>query len=164
MIRKRSFCGQFWCCLLFYISVGLVNPGSCARGSIVACELRCVWVIPPLYILQPIFQDKFRQGERGMTSTLFLYFISLISVHFIQSKIEISYYYFVLISLGFASIVSLESFKEASPSQLLSVIMPRRSMDTENPVIRRTYFKGYKSLFWICVIIRDMIKTQMKQD
>ena len=58
----------------------------------------------------------------------------------------------------------LYTFKEASPSQLFSVTMTWRRIDTENSVIRRSNFERHKPPFWICVNIRDIIKVWVKQN
>ena len=67
----------------FYISIGPVYSGSCARiYQFIAGELRWIWV-------------KFWQGIIGTTS---------IPVHFIHNTIKVSKYYFVFISPVFISI------------------------------------------------------------
>ena len=41
---------------------------------------------------------------------------------------------------------------------LFSIAMPRRSIDTENPVVRRSHREKHKSVFWICVISLTLSK------
>ena len=43
----------------FYISLDPVYPGSCARGYIIVSELRGIWVLHSLEILEPVIHDEF---------------------------------------------------------------------------------------------------------
>ena len=91
----------------FFISVYPVNPGSCARGLVIAGELGDIRVLPFPQVLQPIIHYDFRQGKQGMASITFLCFISFIPIYFFQSAVEVTDYYLVFISLSFVFYVSL---------------------------------------------------------
>ena len=80
MIRKGyHFVNYFGIVCNFVISTNLVNPGSCARGTIVGGELRDFWVLPSPQILQPIIHDEFRQDRIRMMENrrtqIFLFWI-----------------------------------------------------------------------------------------
>ena len=134
--KRISFCELFWCCLQFLISINPVNSGSCVRGPIVASELRDFWVLPSLQILQPIIHDEFRQGKTGITSTIFLCFISFISVHFVQSTIIISSYYLAFISLSFVFHIMFKPSKKRPLASCSLLLRP------EGALIQRTLSLG----------------------
>ena len=63
-------------------------------------------------------------------------FISTIPVHFINSRIKVSKYYFNFISLIFIFHMILQYFKVTPHSELFSVVLPWRGIDTENSDIK----------------------------
>ena len=78
----------------FFTSIDPEYPGFCSRGSIVVSELAWIWVVPSPQIIEPIIYDEFWQGIIGTISTKSLCFISTIPVHFIDSTMKVSKYFF----------------------------------------------------------------------
>ena len=86
------------------------------KGPIIAGELRKIWVLPSLQILNPIIYDELFQditGAAPIKSLCFIFtipvhfilkslcFIFTIPVHFIHSTMKVFKYYFVFIFIFF---------------------------------------------------------------
>ena len=84
----------------FLISIDPAYPGSCSRRSIVASELRGIWILPSPWIIESIIHGEFSQGIIEARSIKLVFYFQH-SFYFIFSKIKVFMYYFVFISLIF---------------------------------------------------------------